>query len=254
MNDVPLMEIERFAIHDGPGIRSVVFLKGCPLHCPWCANPESQRFEPERIVQDGERKWVGRPVSVESVIRVLERDADYYEQSGGGITFSGGEVMAHADVLLCLLEQCKQRGWHTAIETSGHARTADFQSILPYVDLFLFDIKHTDAVTLKEATGADLSLILKNLQTIDPRRVILRLPCIPLYNIEDTHFEQVFSLAKQQGISRIDLLPYHTLGVEKYRQLGRAYPYPVTDSLDPNLLKPFEHQGRAVGLDVRICI
>lgn len=269
------MEIERFAIHDGPGIRSVVFLKGCPLHCPWCANPESQSPEPERLRarRDGSlvatkepSLTVGQPVSIDAVMAVLERDADYYEQSGGGITFSGGECMMHADALLELLNACKTRGWHTAIETSGMAPKSSFEKAIPYTDLFLFDLKHTDAQKLKEVTGADLDLILRNLLICTtgsgtlckrelhsvPDPVVFRMPCIPKFNLEDSHFEKAFAIAKEYGISRIDLLPYHVLGMEKYHQLGREYTYPVTKGLSPDALKPYEQKGQSLGLDVRI--
>lgn len=249
-----LLEIERFATHDGPGIRTVVFLKGCPLHCPWCANPESQSPEPERMRRNGELVWVGLPVDVDEVISILERDADYYANSGGGVTFSGGECMMHGEVLLLMLQACKQRGWHTAIETSGMAPTKTFETVLPYVDLFLFDLKHTDEGKLKHVTGADLLLILKNLRIVRNNDVILRIPCIPDFNLTADFFHSAFHLAKELGIHHIDLLPYHTLGMEKYRQLGRDYPYPPTLPLDKNDLVPYQQQGLAFGLDIHIVV
>ena len=255
-----LLEIERFATHDGPGIRTVVFLKGCPLHCPWCANPESQSPEPQQMRKGGELVWVGRPVNIDEVMAVLERDADYYANSGGGITFSGGECMMHGKVLLRLLQACKQHGWHTAIETSGMAPTKTFEAVLPYVDLFLFDLKHTDAQKLKAVTGADLALIMRNLQSISNYQLsivncqltILRMPIIPEFNFNDEHFTSAFALANELGIHHIDLLPYHTLGIEKYRQLGRDYPYPITQPLDKKDLVPYQQQGQALGLDIHI--
>ena len=258
---VPLMEIERFSINDGPGIRTVVFLKGCPLHCPWCANPESQSPEPQQMRKDGELVWVGRPMDINEVMTVLECDADYYANSGGGITLSGGECMMHGEVLLQLLQACKQRGWHTAIETSGMAPTKTFQAVLPYVDLFLFDLKHTDAQKLKAVTGADLALILKNLRTILHSSLFtfnssltFRIPCIPDFNVTPDFFTSALALAKELGIHNIDLLPYHTLGMEKYRQLGRNYPYPITQPLDKRYLVPYQQQGQALGLDIHIVV
>ena len=247
-----LFEIERFATHDGPGIRTVVFLKGCPLHCPWCANPESQSPEPQQMRKGGELVWVGHPVDIDEIMSVLERDADYYANSGGGITFSGGECMMHDKVLLLLLQACKQRGWHTAIETSGMAPTKTFEAVLPYIDLFLFDLKHTDAQKLKEVTGADLALILKNLSIVRKTEVVLRMPIIPEFNFNDEHFTSAFELAKEFCIRHIDLLPYHTLGIEKYHQLDREYPYPVTQPLDKKDLVPYQQQGQALGLDIHI--
>ena len=256
---VPLMEIERFSINDGPGIRTVVFLKGCPLHCPWCANPESQSPKPQQMRKNGELVWVGHPINIDEVMAVLERDADYYANSGGGITFSGGECMMHGKRLLQMLQACKQRGWHTAIETSGMAPTKTFEAVLPYVDLFLFDLKHTDAQKLKQFTGADLALILKNLRTISsyshqPSAIVLRIPCIPEFNVTPDFFASAFALAKELGIRHIDLLPYHTLGIDKYRQLGREYSYPVTQPLDKKGLVPYQQQGQALGLDIHIVI
>ena len=249
-----ILEIERFATHDGPGIRTVVFLKGCPLHCPWCANPESQSPEPEQMRKGGELVWVGRPVNIDEVMAVLERDADYYANSGGGITFSGGECMMHNKVLLLLLQACKQRGWHTAIETSGMAPTKTFEAVLPYVDLFLFDLKHTDAQKLKQFTGADLALILKNLSIVRKTEVVLRMPIIPEFNFNDEHFTSSFALANELGIHKIDILPYHTLGMEKYLQLGRDYSYPVTQPLDQKALLHYQQQGQTLGLDINIVI
>lgn len=256
MIDVPLIEIERFAIHDGPGIRSVVFLKGCPLHCLWCANPESQSFFPEQICRDGRKVWVGRAVSSDEVMAVLERDADYYAYSGGGVTLSGGEALAHPVIASHLLNCCKDRGWHTAVETSGAVSEVSLRHVMPFADLFLYDIKHTDAEALRQATGANLQLIIRNLECVvaNHKDVILRLPCIPGFNITDTHFRQVYNLALRLNISHIDLLPYHVLGIEKYHQLGRTYPYHEFKGLEPALLEPYKSMGIEMGLDVRIGI
>ena len=253
MIDIPLIEIERFAIHDGPGIRSVVFLKGCPLHCPWCANPESQNFAPEQICRNNVMQWVGQPVSDDYVMATLERDADYYIQSGGGVTLSGGEALAHKAASLHLLSRCKEHGWHTAVETCGAVAEDTVMSVMPYTDLFLFDIKHTDAGQLHAATGASLDLVMRNLRHIarSGTQVILRLPCIPGYNITQEHFHKVYVMAAELGISRIDLLPYHVLGMEKYRQLGRTCPYPVTQGISPDMLLPYKLMGTDMGLDVR---
>ena len=205
--------------------------------------------------RNGELVWVGRPVDIPEVMSVLERDADYYANSGGGITFSGGECMMHGKVLLQMLQACKQRGWHTAIETSGMAPTKTFEAVLPYVDLFLFDLKHTDAQKLKAVTGADLNLILKNLQTIsNVQLVTFRIPCIPEFNVTPDFFTSAFALALELGIRHIDLLPYHTLGMEKYHQLGRDYSYPVTQPLDQKVLLHYQQQGQTLGLDINIVI
>ncbi|MGN0048344.1 MAG: glycyl-radical enzyme activating protein [Bacteroides sp.] len=253
MIEVPLLEIERFAVNDGPGIRSVVFLKGCPLRCPWCANPESQRYGPETICRNGEKIWIGRPVEAEEVMKILERDAAYYVSSGGGITFSGGEALSHPQVLCHLLRCCRERGWHTAVETSGAVPLSCWQSLLPWVNLFLFDLKHTDAQRLYQVTGAEFDRIFAALQTIVDTGipVILRMPCIPGFNLSDDHFAAAFRLALRLGIPRIDLLPYHTLGVAKYAQLERNYTYPLTP-LSPQELQGYKELGEAMGLQINI--
>lgn len=245
MTDLLVSNIERFAIKDGPGIRTVVFLQRCPLECPWCANPEAR----PRVGRNAKR------MSVDEVLAVVMRDEDYYRNSGGGLTVSGGEAFAQPEALMALLEKAKGLGLHTAVETSGQASPEAVRSSLPFVDLWLYDVKHTDPQVLKAFTGADASVVFANLETValhDPSKVVLRLPCIPGFNLCDEHFDSVFALAESLGVRRLDMLPYHTLGVAKYAKLGIKYEYDGYRSLDPVILKPYIEKGRDRGFDMKL--
>jgi len=293
-----VFEIERFAIHDGPGIRTTVFLKGCPLHCPWCSNPESQSKEkilmhnaiicigcgncvaacPNGLITfDGMKpvfsqhqcgdcllcaeacikhaiKIAGEDMSIDEIMNVILRDEDYYTVSGGGVTFSGGEVMTSISALEALLDVCHKANIHTAIETTGNAPLASFKRIVDKVDLFLFDVKQTDGELLKEVTGGDWKMIYQNLEYLaqdHSDKLILRVPCIPDFNVNDSFFDRLFQLAIDKNIKMIDLLSYHSFGKDKYRQMGEEYSY-VEESLDKNLLKPYADKGKRLGLDVKI--
>jgi pyruvate formate lyase activating enzyme len=265
-----VFDIQRYAIHDGPGIRTLVFLKGCPLRCLWCENPESQAIRPELLFYpdrciscgacveaclhaalrlsgeslhyDRERcrhclactrvcpsralERCGEPMSVEEVLAVVMRDKPFYAQSGGGVTLSGGEPLVQAEFVTALLEACKSEGIHTAIETSGHWKWAAFEPAVPFVDLVLFDIKHLDGVQHDRGTSVGNDLILDNLDLLDRRSipVIVRLPVIPGYNDgDDVVSRTAHRLARMKSLKAVHLLPYHALGVHKYRLLGKEY-------------------------------
>ncbi len=294
-----VMEIERFSIHDGPGIRTTVFLKGCPLHCPWCANPESQ--SPAKQLMYFENKCVrcqacknvcktgalsfkpdGRPVfsreicnacgecaracpqsaisfsgeimPVGDVLSEVLLDRDYYQETGGGLTVSGGEPFVQLEGLLALLGAAKAAGLHTVIETTGNVAPDRFMRAFAYTDLFLFDLKHTDADVLKDAAGADLETILGNLSRAarNDCGVILRTPVIPGFNCCNEVLDSIFAIALDNQIAEVHLLPYHVLGKNKYAQLGLRYPYPHTTALDKEELLPFKKHGEALGLKVEL--
>ena len=296
---LPVFNIERFAIHDGEGIRTAVFLQGCPLHCPWCANPEAQHIGPqlmysekkcvgcgtcvqkcpkEAIVLNGGKAQIdrtacvscgtcervcpnramqisGKWMSAEGIYSVIERDADYYRQTHGGVTFSGGEALLHIDSLIPLLEKCVEAGIAVDFETCGHVPEESFQKAFPYTDRFLFDIKTADPEVFRRYTGGNLSLVLNNLHWLaerDPGRIILRVPVIPEVNLSQEGIKSIFSLAIQEYVPRVDLLPYHTLGMIKYAQLGLEYPFPVRQGLPVKELEPYTAEGIKMGLDVRI--
>ena len=145
-----IFNIQRFSIHDGPGIRTIVFFKGCFMRCAWCCNPESQNREIETLVEGAKEKTVGRDVAVDEIMPELLSDMPYYRRSGGGITLSGGEVLCQADFARELLRECKENGLHTAVESAASFSFSEIEKILPYLDLYLMDIKHIDSQKHKE--------------------------------------------------------------------------------------------------------
>lgn len=222
-----IFNIQRFSIHDGPGIRTIVFLKGCPLRCRWCCNPESQDWKPETIVTAGVSKPVGRDVTVAEVLREIERDRVYYNRSGGGgVTLSGGECLWQPEFSRALLCAAKELGISTAIETTGHAKIEIIRSLLPFVDTVLMDIKHTNAQKHKEFTTADNALILENAKIIarEAKHLIIRTPVIPTFNDSEEEIRSIAAFAKSlEGVREMHLLPYHRIGSDKYAGLGRTY-------------------------------
>ncbi len=221
-----VFDIEKFAVHDGPGIRTVVFLKGCPLRCTWCHNPESQSFEKETMagVNGGPSETVGKAMTVAEVMASVRKDKPFYDSSGGGLTISGGEPLAHFDFTRALLAAAKAEGIHTAVETSGFAPRERIEALLPHVDLWLWDVKATPA-RHKDLTGADATPILDNLAFIAAHgaAIVLRCPLVPGVNDGDDALAHIASLAgTTPGVRRIDIEPYHPMGEEKGRRLGRA--------------------------------
>jgi len=222
-----IFNIQRFSIHDGPGIRTVIFLKGCPLRCRWCCNPESQEWKHETIVTGGVTKEVGRDVTVEEVMEEILRDRVYYNRSGGGgVTLSGGECLWQPDFSEALLKASKEYGISTAIETTGYAEMDVIRRLLPYVDTVLMDIKHTDPEKHKEFTTRDNGLILENAKHIarEAKCLIVRTPVIPTFNDTEDEIRSIANFAKSlDGVREMHLLPYHRIGSDKYAGLGRQY-------------------------------
>ena len=242
-----IFNIQRFCVNDGPGIRTTVFLKGCPLSCVWCHNPESQRFEPEilfykdkctgcgrcKCVTAADRDFVcfngakeicGKTVSANEVTAEVLRDKPFYENSGGGVTLSGGEPLAQYDFSLELLKKAKENGIHTAVETCGYAEKSKILEIAMYVDLFLFDCKETDPKLHKKYTGVDNKIILDNLKALSDAgsKIILRCPIIPGFNDRAEHFKGISETAdKFSGIEHIEIEPFHPHGESKYSALSR---------------------------------
>lgn len=218
-----IFDIKKFAIHDGPGIRSTVFIKGCPLQCWWCHNPEGRNIQPEEMLGGS---MVGREVSVDQVIEEIEKDKVFYDQSKGGATFSGGEPLVQPEFLKQLLQECRKREIHTVLDTSGYAPTHIFTSFINLVDLFLYDLKIIDEKQHKFYTGVSNQLILENLKELNKanKRVYIRFLVIP--GITDTreNIEATARVISSSGnVEEVDLLTYHQLAGEKYRKLGREY-------------------------------
>lgn len=221
-----IFDIQRFSTHDGPGVRTIVFLKGCPLRCRWCCNPESQSYDIEQMMQKGKMKTIGKDVAVSEVLEEIMRDRPYYRRSGGGLTLSGGESLLQPDFALALLQATKQNGINTAIETTGFADWQTVERFIPYIDTFLMDIKHIDTKKHEEFTSRPNALILKNARLIaeKAKRLIIRVPVIPGFNDTKEEIAQIAQFASRlPNVNEIHLLPYHRMGKDKYDGLSRPY-------------------------------
>lgn len=222
-----IFDVQRYSIHDGMGIRTIVFLKGCVLRCKWCCNPESQNYEIERMIVDGKEKIIGRDVTVEEVMEIVEKDRPYYRRSGGGLTLSGGESLCQPDFAKALLMCAKKSGISTAMESMGCASYEVIDQILPYLDTYLLDIKHTNPNKHKEFTGKENTLMLENARKIaqsGKTNLVIRVPVIPTFNDTPEEIADIARFAdKLTGVKKIHLLPYHRLGQDKYERLNREY-------------------------------
>lgn len=265
-----VFDIQRYSIHDGPGIRTLVFFKGCPLRCQWCSNPESQLREQElffrenrctgcglciescaqrAISENGDvisidrricnscgkctaicptkaLEIVGYSIEVDTLLMKLEQDRAFYNRSNGGITLSGGEPLAQADFAGQLLKECHKRFLHTAIETCGYTPWKHMEKVLPFTDVIHFDVKHMDSDMHQKLTGKSNELILANLKKAASlgKKLIIRMPLMPGINDDENNFvllvEFLSSLAQ---FDLFELVPYHKLGMGKYKNLGCSY-------------------------------
>jgi pyruvate formate lyase activating enzyme len=263
-----IFRVARASVHDGPGLRTTIFLKGCPLRCQWCHSPESQQPRPQLAVHDerclvcgtclpgcehgaieeeekgyhtdfgrcracgacvarcpsGARELVGRVVGVDELLKEIERDVVFFDESGGGVTFSGGEPLMQPAFLEAMLTACRARGLHTAVDTCGMAEPATFARVAPLADLFLFDVKVIDDRWHRHVTGASNHAILANLRWLcaEHRRVRVRFPLVPGLTDVGGNVERVGQLLASLGVQDLDLLPYHRAGLAKYDRLGFA--------------------------------
>lgn len=228
-----IFDIQRFSIHDGPGIRTIIFLKGCALRCRWCCNPESQEFGIQQMERAGKMETIGRDVTVRDILDEIESDAPYYDRSGGGVTLSGGEALCQPEFAAAILKACHERGINTAIETTGYAKKEVLEKVIPHVDYVLMDIKHMNGEKHKEFTGRDNALILENAKYIAEMAddMTVRVPVIPTFNdtVEEIRAIAKFA-AKLPKVMHLHLLPYHRLGRDKYTGLGRDY---FLDGIEP---------------------
>lgn len=221
-----IFDIQRYSIHDGGGIRTIVFLKGCPLRCKWCCNPEGQHYNVEKMTLDGKEKIVGQDVTVGEIIDIVERDRIYYRRSGGGLTLSGGESLTQPDFAVALLKTAKERSINTAMESTGFADFSVISRYLPYLDLYLMDIKHMNSAKHKEFTSQPNELILENAKKITDAgaRLIVRTPVIPTFNATKEEIGEIAKFASSlKGVTQMHILPYHRIGTDKYKGLNRDY-------------------------------
>ncbi|MDL2236947.1 glycyl-radical enzyme activating protein [Christensenellaceae bacterium OttesenSCG-928-K19] len=283
-----IFDIQRYSTHDGPGIRTVVFLKGCPLRCAWCSNPESQKpgmtimFQPSRCIgckkceqacpngiklgeqgvaegctlcgdcaracPSGALEIKGEEKTIAEIMDEVDRDASFYNSSGGGVTISGGEPLMQADFAVALADEVKRSGYHLAIETTGFAPWENARQVFEKIDLILYDVKHMDDAMHKEYTGVSNSLILENLEKAAKEgfHIIVRVPLIKGFNATDENMGALADKMKELGLREIDLLPYHTFGESKYKQMRREYTFkgekPPQEDLD-RFVAMFKEKG-----------
>ncbi|MBS7297860.1 MAG: glycyl-radical enzyme activating protein [Eubacteriales bacterium] len=221
-----IFDIQKFSVHDGPGIRTIVFLKGCALRCKWCCNPESQSFEIQQMLQNGKEKTIGKDITVDDVLKIVKQDMPYYRRSGGGMTLSGGEMLCQSDFAYALLRCAKESAINTAVETTGFAAFDVIDKMLPYIDTVLMDIKHINSEKHKKFTGQPNELILENAVKIASKasKLVIRVPVIPTFNDTEAEISDIAKFASSlSGVREINLLPYHRFGKDKYDGLNREY-------------------------------
>jgi len=251
-----IFDIERNSFVDGPGIRTTVFFKGCNLKCAWCHNPESQSFKTEMMFYRDKctgcgkckekcpnnlekcdlcgkctiycpaeaRKVCGKEYTVDEVFAEVIKDKAFYENSGGGVTFSGGECMLQIDFLVEILKKCKENGIQTAVDTAGHIPFESFERVLPFTDMFLYDLKIFDSEKHKKYVGVGNELILQNLKKLLNKgvKVFVRIPVMEGVNDSVEEMKKIKEFISSNGkVEKVELLPYHAMGENKYRAIGK---------------------------------
>lgn len=291
-----IFDVQRFALNDGPGIRTTVFLKGCPLNCQWCHNPESQSFAEQlsfnfskctnclscveacpygaHYVNNGVHKMnhdicktcgkcvdsclynalkiFGKNADADSLMVEIKKDFQYYKASGGGLTISGGEPMSQFTFTKALLMAAKEKGIHTCLDTCGYAPTEYYEEILHYVDIFLFDYKATDDNKHKELTGVSNALILKNLNYLYSKgaSIILRCPLIQGINDDIEHMRELANMYQRYPkLLKIDIMPYHNIGNDKYCQIGKKAPLEELKTVDDAIKKSWLETLKMLGCE-----
>ncbi|HUX95343.1 MAG TPA: glycyl-radical enzyme activating protein [Bacteroidales bacterium] len=260
-----IFSIKRYSIHDGPGIRVTFFLKGCPLGCIWCHNPEGISAFPEKTIRTDRaggksfyvEEEVGKYYTVKEIIEILEKDRVFINQSGGGVTFSGGEPMLQPDFLLEALKECRNAGFHTTVDTSGYSSPDNYRAVIPYTDLFLFDLKHLDDNKHIEMTGVSNTTIIENflLLTKLAGKVMVRIPVIPGMNnhiIDMKMMKDFIDSTNKEKISKINLLPYHKIGSSKYKKFNREWKMEGIDPPSGEEMRLLKDMFSETGIKVKI--
>jgi len=294
-----VFNIQRYSIDDGPGIRTTVFFKGCPLSCVWCSNPESQDLEPQLmhrgsvckrcyrcveacpleaitvgadgVVIDRElcdmcgecvlacphdaMRLTGEKMSADEVFDVIKRDADFYSDSGGGVTLSGGEVLLQPGFALALLERCREAGFHTCLDTSGQGSTEALKRLLPLLDLVYFDIKHIDPRIHVAETGLTNEGILRNFAVVATSGVpfVVRVPVVPGFNDNSDAVSDIADMvATRAPGATVHLLPYHRYGQQKYAMLGLDYELATAETPDREFMEAARRIVESRGLKCEV--
>lgn len=241
-----ISNIQHFSVGDGDGIRTTVFFKGCNLRCPWCHNPETIPFE-ETVMnypKPGKTEICGKKMSASEVFTEIEEDKDYYLESGGGVTFSGGEVMLQADGAAQLAELIKNDGISLFADTAGCVNYNAFEKLNPFVDTYLFDFKTASKGKYREVIGGDLSLVQSNIERLlaDGKDVRIRIPLIPDFNTDNESTDGICKALESLNVKRVDLLPFHRMGSGKYKAMGLNYLYKDTLPQDKAFLEKIKEQ------------
>jgi pyruvate formate lyase activating enzyme len=259
-----IFDIKRFAVHDGPGIRTTVFMKGCPLSCPWCHNPESISQEICTVIKTvrlgtktfKEEEIVGREMTVEDILFVLRKEQIFMEESGGGVTFSGGEPLMQPYFLKEILEACQYEGFHTTVDTSGFAKWKVLKEVALYTDLFLYDLKLMNSGLHKTVTGVPNLLILKNLTRLldTGKKVRIRLPMIPGITYTENNISSTIEFLNSltHPVDGVDLLPFHNTALHKYIRFGIENQLKDLKPVNKNELLFIKQQFEEAGFVVQI--
>ncbi len=219
-----IFDIKEFAIHDGPGLRTTVFLKGCPLDCSWCHNPEGKSIHPQIMRTDTSERLVGREYTSEDLANQLNRHVDIHKLNGGGITFSGGEPLLQADFVAEVIDHLDRV--HVLLDTSGYGNPEDFRHLIRKFDMVYFDLKIIDPLLFREHTGGDVQVVLENLQTLSRSNLpyVIRVPLIPdVTDTEENLSAIVDTINGLPGLQRLDLLPYNQMAGSKYRSFAMEF-------------------------------
>jgi len=259
-----IFDIKRFSVNDGPGIRTTIFFKGCPLSCWWCHNPEGLSGETEEVIikekLDGKEfkqiKKVGTFVTVEDLMSEIEKERIFHETSDGGVTFSGGEPLIQHEFLVRLTDECSRRGIHTCLDTSGYVSPGVFKSILNRFDLFLYDIKTLSEHKHLLYTGVPVGTISANLRALSEagRKFIIRFPVIPGMNDDAENISQMVDFLKNldNEVKEIHLLPYHATAKSKYRKFGREFKIKNSIEISEIEMKRLKDEFEQIGYKVKI--
>ena len=260
-----IFNVRRYSVHDGPGIRVTFFMKGCPLNCLWCHNPEGISPYPVTISKSnrvGEREFsrdedVGKQYSVEEILAILEKERIFMNHSKGGVTFSGGEPMLQFEFLYEALKACKANGFHTTVDTSGYSSEENYLSIIPFTDLFLFDLKLMNEEKHKALTGIYNSGIIKNWRLLinSGRDIMLRVPIISGMNDDTDQLEslrQFIVETKTESLKKINLLPYHKIGSSKYKRFNIPYRMGSTEPPSKERMNELKEFFSDTGVKVKI--